>query len=435
MTTSTTQIPLGNMDIAGETAAVESLCIAARAILAEGEAPGAAERPAAIAAAAERAVAEHSQELLRAGMAPVDAAGQRRLRQAIEARLSGLGAFAPLLSDESIEDIWCIGYDNVYVVRAGDVRERSAPIAGSDAELEDLVRGIVSAGGADGERRFDAANPMVNAQLPDGSRLHATMGVSDRITVSIRRHRMVEASIDDLQATGMFDADIAAFFRAAVAARFNMIISGPFRSGKTTLLGALAGLLPPEERLITIEDARELGLHRDSRHDQVVSFETREANIEGAGEISASRLFREALRMSPDRIIVGEVRGGEVRVMLEAMSTGTDGSLCTMHTSSSQGVFSKIKSFARDGGLDPEASAEKIAEGLDFVVQIRHTRARGRYIASIREVRGADGIQVASNELWEPTNDGRAVFRTMPSAERAERLAEHGWTQPELAGW
>ena len=214
-----------------------------------------------------------------------------------------------------------------------------------------------------------------------------------------------------------------------------MIVSGPFRSGKTTLLGALAGLLPPEERLITIEDARELGLHRDSRHDQVVSFETREANIEGAGEISASRLFREALRMSPDRIIVGEVRGGEVRVMLEAMSTGTDGSLCTMHTSSSQGVFSKIKSFARDGGLDPEAAAEKIAEGLDFVVQIRHTKARGRYIASIREVRGADGIQVASNELWEPTSEGRALFRTMPSAERAERLAEHGWTQPDLAGW
>jgi pilus assembly protein CpaF len=435
MTTSTSHLPLGGRNMAGEAAVVERLCVAARGILAEGEAPDAAERPAAIAAAAERAVAEHSQELLRAGSAPVDAAGQRRLRAAVEARLSGLGALAPLLADESIEDIWCIGYDNVHIVRAGDIRERSAPIAGSDAELEDLVRGIVSAGGADTERRFDAANPMVNAQLPDGSRLHATMGVSDRITVSIRRHRMVEASIDDLQATGMFDADIAAFFRAAVAARFNMIISGPFRSGKTTLLGALAGLLPPEERLITIEDARELGLHRDSRHTQVVSFETREANIEGAGEISASRLFREALRMSPDRIIVGEVRGGEVRVMLEAMSTGTDGSLCTMHTSSSQGVFSKIKSFARDGGLDPEASAEKIAEGLDFVVQIRHTKARGRYIASIREVRGADGIQVASNELWEPTNDGHALFRTMPSAERAERLAEHGWTQPELAGW
>jgi pilus assembly protein CpaF len=176
-------------------------------------------------------------------------------------------------------------------------------------------------------------------------------------------------------------------------------------------------------------------LHRDSRHTQVVSFETREPNIEGAGEITASRLFREALRMSPDRIIVGEVRGGEVRVMLEAMSTGTDGSLCTMHTSSSVGVFSKIKSFARDGGLDPDAAAEKIAEGLDFVVQIRHTKARGRYVASIREVRGTDGVQVASNELWEPTSEGGVVFRTMPSQERAERLVEHGWQRPELAGW
>lgn len=139
--------------------------------------------------------------------------------------------------------------------------------------------------------------------------------------------------------------------------------------------------------------------------------------------------------MSPDRIIVGEVRGGEVRVMLEAMSTGTDGSLCTMHTSSSRGVFSKIKSFARDGGLEPEAAAEKIAEAVDFIIQVRHTKVHGRYIASIREVRDADQGQVASNELWEPNHSGGAVFVTAPSPDRAETLAEHGWVQPELAGW
>jgi pilus assembly protein CpaF len=434
MTTSTT-IPLQGMDMAEETAVVERLCAATRAMLADSAAPTPAERPTATAAAAERAVAEHSRDLLRAGQSPVDAAGQRRLRAAVEARLSGLGAFAALLADESIEDIWCIGCDNVTVIRDGDVREAAAPVAASDDELVDLVRAIVAAGGADGERRFDAASPTVNFQLADGSRLHATMGVSQRPTVSIRRHRLVEASIDDLQRMGMFGADIAGFLRAAVAARFNMIISGPFRSGKTTLLGALAGLLPANERLITIEDARELGLDQDSRHTQVISFETREPNIEGTGEITASRLFREALRMSPDRIIVGEVRGGEVRVMLEAMSTGTDGSLCTMHTSSSQGVFSKIRSFARDGGLDSEAAAEKIAEGVDCIVQIRHTKARGRYVASIREVRGAEGVQVASNELWEPSSDGQVAFRTMPSADRAERLFEHGWQQPQLAGW
>ncbi|WP_335989887.1 CpaF family protein [Glycomyces sp. MUSA5-2] len=431
----TTTAPALSVDAADETATVEALCAAAREVLAARPAPGPGERPAAIANAAEQVVQQHSQDLLRAGRSPVDAAGQRRLRQAVEARLSGLGAFAPLLADESIEDIWCIGCDNITVVRAGDVREAAAPVATSDADLVDLVRAIVAAGGTDGERRFDAASPTVNYQLPDGSRLHATLGVSDRPTVSIRRHRLVEVSLAELRAARMFGADIAAFLEAAVAARCNMIISGPFRSGKTTLLGALAGLLPAQERLITIEDARELGLHRDSRHSQVVSFETREPNIEGAGEVSASRLFREALRMSPDRIIVGEVRGGEVRVMLEAMSTGTDGSLCTMHTSSSQGVFSKIKSFARDGGLDPEAAAEKIAEGLDFIVQIRHTPSRGRYISSIREVRGAEGTQVASNELWEEGRDGRVLFRTMPSQARAERLLEHGWVRPELAGW
>jgi Flp pilus assembly CpaF family ATPase len=232
----------------------------------------------------------------------------------------------------------------------------------------------------------------------------------------------------------MFSAEIADFLHAVVAAKCNTIVAGPFASGKTTLLSAMAGLIPPWERIVTIEDARELGLHKDARHGNVVSLQTRDANIEGQGAIGAADLFRASLRMNPDRVIVGEVRGAEASVMLEAMSNGKDGSLSTIHTSSSAGVVAKLKSYARKAGDDPETTAERISIALDFIIQLRHTPEHGRYVASIREVRGADGAMVATNELWTPAPGG-AVIGSPISEERAERLIEAGWTRPRPGRW
>jgi pilus assembly protein CpaF len=366
--------------------------------------------------------------------APLIADGeQERLRERVVARLTGLGTLAVLLADDSIEDIICNGADVVWVTRADGSKEQVGPVASSDAELVAAVQMLAAGSGlSDTERRFDRAAPALDLQLPDGSRLHAIRDVAHRPSVSIRRHRLVEASLDQLQAAGMFSKDIGELLRAAVAAKLNVIIAGPMGAGKTTLLSALAGLLPYDERIVTIEDAYELGLHVDSRHGNVVAMQVRRANIEGAGEISAWDLFHEALRMRPDRVIVGEVRGPEVAVMLDAMSTGTDGSMSTIHTSSSEGVFRKIKTHARKApaNLDPEATADLIGGSLDLVVQIAIKGGR-RWVSSIREVVGSDGAMVSSNELYAPTGpDREATFATPVSGARAEGLAEHGWRPP-----
>ncbi|WP_335988497.1 CpaF family protein [Glycomyces sp. MUSA5-2] len=355
------------------------------------------------------------------------------LRERVVARLAGLGTLAVLLADDAIEDITCNGCDVVWVTRADGSKAQVGPVASSDAELIAAVQMLAAGAGlSDTERRFDRAAPALDLQLPDGSRLHAVRDVAHRPSVSIRRHRLTEASLDQLQAGGMFSRDIAELLKAAVAAKLNIIIAGPMAAGKTTLLRALAGLLDYSERIVTIEDAYELGLHTDSRHGNVVAMQARPANIEGAGEVSAWDLFHEALRMRPDRVLVGEVRGPEVAVMLDAMSTGTDGSMSTIHTSSSAGVFRKIKTHARKppAGLDPEATADLIGGSLDLVVQIA-LRGGRRWVSSIREVVGSEGSMVASNELYAPDAAAQtAVFATPVSAARAERLAEHGWRPP-----
>ncbi|MEU6858535.1 ATPase, T2SS/T4P/T4SS family [Glycomyces sp. NPDC046736] len=356
---------------------------------------------------------------------PITGTAQARLRKEVEARLGRLGALATHLADDTIEDLVANGSDNVWITRAGTRPDRAAPIAASDEALIALVRSLASAAG----RRFDHASPELSLELPDGSRLHAIMDVADRPAVSIRRHRIASADLTDLAANGMVSAEIADFLNAIVLARCNAIVAGPFASGKTTLLSALAGLVPVWERIVTIEDARELGLHKDDRHGNVVSLQTRDANIEGQGAVTAADLFRASLRMTPDRVIVGEVRGAEASVMLEAMSNGKDGSLSTIHTSSSAGVVAKLKSYARAAGDDPETTAERIAIALDFIIQLRHTPKHGRYVASIREIRAADGTMVATNELWTPVPGGAQLGAPI-SDERAERLVEAGWIRP-----
>jgi pilus assembly protein CpaF len=237
------------------------------------------------------------------------------------------------------------------------------------------------------------------------------MAVSTVPTVSIRRHRLWKVTPDDLIGEGTLDLALREWGRAAVLAKKNIVICGGTNVGKTTYLRALAADIPPRERIITIEDAFELALHEDvDRHPDVVAWQAREPNIEGLGEVTLADLVRWALRMSPDRIIVGEVRGKEVVPMLNAMSHGNDGSMTTLHANSSRGAFTKLATYAVQAPerLPLEATNLLVANAVDFVVHLAQDGGR-RFVSSVLEVIDADGSIVKTNEVFRPGRDGRAV--------------------------
>jgi pilus assembly protein CpaF len=373
-------------------------------------------------------------ERLESGQAPVPEIEERNLAAAVIARLEGTAGLAALLADESLEDVWANGCDNVWVRRRGEVPERAAPVATSDAELVDMIRALVSDAGTDEqERRFDRGHPVVDKRLPGGARLHAVMELCERPSVSIRKHLLLRVGFLELQAMGMFSVDVAGFLAALIPARANMIISGSTGGGKTTMLRALASLIPPEERLVTIEDTWELALAGEA-HPNTVELQARQPNIEGTGEIPLSALFRESLRMNPSRDIVGEVRGDEGVTMLHAMNQGNDGSLSTIHASSSAAVFSKLMLFgaASPERLDRQAMAQLIADGVDFVIHLDRTADGERVVASVREVVGCDGDMVVSNETFKPGPDRRASANVPPSEAWTDRLAAHGWKSTDI---
>jgi Flp pilus assembly CpaF family ATPase len=245
------------------------------------------------------------------------------------------------------------------------------------------------------------------------------MGVSARPTLSIRRHRYMEVTLDELISLGAVDEALASFLAAAVYCRANIIVGGGTGVGKTTLLRALADVIPAPERLVTIENTLELGLDQfPEAHPDVVALEAREANTEGEGAVTMAELVRRGLRMDPDRVIVGEVLGDEILSLLNAMSQGNDGSLCTIHANSSEGVFRRIASYAIQSPerLDVVATNLLVAGAVNFVVFIdsryevhRSGRVRRRFVSSVREVVDADDRLVISNEVFRPGPDGRAV--------------------------
>ncbi|MHB1931330.1 MAG: CpaF family protein [Acidimicrobiales bacterium] len=333
-----------------------------------------------------------------------------RLARAVFDALFRLNRLQRLLDDPGIENINANGCDVVWVRYADGRREQVEPIADSDVELEEMLRTAAARVGI-GERRFDRGSPRISLQLPDGSRLFALMAVAARPCVSIRRHRYLRVTLDDLIATGTVDAVLREFLRALMAAKKSCVICGGTGAGKTTLLRAMAADIPPSERLVTIEDSLELGLDRyPDLHPDCIALEAREANLEGQGGISLAELVRWALRMSPDRVIVGEARGEEVLALLNAMSQGTDGSMATLHASSSRGAFSKLATYAIQAPerLPLEATNLLVANAVHFVIHLARNGER-RMVSSIREVTGAEGPMVTSNEVFRPDPSGRAV--------------------------
>jgi pilus assembly protein CpaF len=364
-----------------------------------------------------RRLERYAKQQLEQGQEPLTFEDETALAQAIHDALFGLGALQRLLDDESIENIDANGCADVWVTRADGTKHRAPPIADSDDELIDTLRMTAARVGLT-ERRFDTGSPSLNLQLPDGSRLFAVMAVTSRPCVAIRRHRFPKVFLDDLAGLGSIDVALREFLSAAVRARKNFIICGGVDAGKTTLLRALLNEVGPDERIVTIEDNLELGLDRyPDLHPDVVALEAREENVEGEGEIDLATLVRWGLRMNPDRVIVGEVRGHEVIPMLNAMSQGNDGSMCTVHANSSLSAFSKLAMYAVQAPerLNLEATNLMVANAINFVVFIAispGSEGEGgmrRYVSSVREVVGAEGPLVMSNEIFVPGYDKRAI--------------------------
>jgi len=395
-------------------------------------------------------------------------ADDQRIAQQVLDALFGMGRLQVLIDDPGIENIDINGCDRVWATFADGSKRLMAPVADSDEELVDLVRSAASRFGLS-ERRFDNGRPELDLQLPDGSRLSALMAVSTRPSVSVRRHRFADLSIADLVALGTMSDEVASLLSAAVRARKNIVVAGAMNSGKTTLLRALASEIPPRERLVTIEQAFELGLERSSeRHPDMVALEARPANVEGEGQISVADLVRRALRMNADRVIVGEVLGDEILPMLNAMSQGRSGSMCTVHSNSSAGVFRRIASYAVQSPerLPLEATNLLVAGAVDFVVflesetsddarqidqdlgfmgvgrgwdrsEVPHGDAgresftaqthRTRFVSSIREVVDAEGSQVISNEIHAPGPDRRATVNSPLRPQTLYELVKFGY--------
>ena len=358
-------------------------------------------------------------------------------RQVIDeaiAQVLGLGRLEPLLEDDDISDIHIRGNFPVWVKTRNGERREHPPIVQTDAELVDLIRRMASRMGHR-EQRFDPAHPELNLQLPDGSRLFAAMEISSHPTLVIRRHRFEFSAISELVERRMMEPEVGSFLAAAVRSRKNIIVAGGTGSGKTTLLRALINEIGPLERIVTIEDAYELGIdHFQSAHPDHDALQARTANIEGQGEITMADLTRMALRMDPDRVIVGEVRGGEAFPMLLAMSQGNNGSMCTLHADSARSVFPKLLAYVSmaSTGVPTETVNLLIASAIHFVVHIE-VRDNVRRITSIHEVVDADGTAIVSNEVYS-VNSTTPQFVALRGA-TATQLEGHGFPRARELSW
>jgi pilus assembly protein CpaF len=319
-----------------------------------------------------------------------------RLVEEIKNEMLGLGPLEPLLWDDTVTDILVNGHDQVYVERGGKLFETEIKFQ-DDAHLMLIIDRIVSQVG----RRVDEASPMVDARLPDGSRINAIIPplALDGPSLSIRRFGRKRFNIDDLVDKGTLVPEIVEFLETIVKARLNILISGGTGSGKTTMLNCMSAFVPADERIVTIEDSAELSLQQP----HIVRLETRPANVEGKGEVTARDLVKNSLRMRPDRIIVGEVRGAEVFDMLQAMSTGHDGSLGTIHANTPRDAMGRVEMMMLLSGISipQKAMRQQIASALNIIVQVARLSDGGRKVMKISEISGMEGEMVMMQDLFE----------------------------------
>jgi pilus assembly protein CpaF len=373
-----------------------------------------------------RALREEIEQVLssrrRRGQLALNSAERLLLLEDVEDEVIGLGPLSPLLRDATIDDIIVNGAGTIYVERGG-LLERVETRFRDDAHLMNIIQRIVGPIG----RRVDEATPFVDARLADGSRINIVIPpvALDGPTLSIRKFRMQHLTVAQCVESGVMSAAMADYLSAAVRSRLNILICGGTGAGKSTLLNVLSSCIDDRERLVTIEDAAELQL----RQAHVVRLETRPPNVDGSREISARDLVRNALRMRPDRIILGEVRGVEAVEMLQAMSTGHDGSMATLHGNSPRDALARLEMLLGFAGQQNDVRAIRrfVANSIHVIVNIQRFANGSRRVAAVAEVTGVEGDAFTLNELFRfdeaPVGSGRGDFRTLsPRPYHADRL-------------
>ncbi|QRX83030.1 CpaF family protein [Glaciimonas sp. PAMC28666] len=362
---------------------------------------------------------------------PLNESEVRQISDALTKELAGLGPLEDLLADASVEDILINGFNDVFVSRNGILQRETLRFT-DNAHLLRIVRRILAPLG----RRLDESNPMVDARLPDGGRLNVVIEPLsvDGPMVSIRKFRKEPLKPTDLLSLGTMNEEIHTLLENAVKARCNILVSGGTSSGKTSLLNALAFFIPENERVVTVEDTAELCLN----HPHVVRLESRLGGFEGSGLVSIRDLIRNSLRMRPDRIIVGEVRGAEVLEMLQAMNTGHDGSMGTIHANSPRECLYRIEMLAGFAGFQGSETSlrRQIAGALDFIVQIGRLSNGRRRIVSVTEVTGVGDNMITLQELYRhesyigPEGDeadrwvSLGIFPHSPKLQRQRQLSQ-----------
>nr|WP_281722359.1 CpaF family protein [Nitrosomonas nitrosa] len=360
---------------------------------------------------------------------PINDTERLRIIQDIQNEVLGLGPLEPLLADPTISDILVNTHRQVYVERRGKLELTDAHFA-NEAHLRKIIDRIVSRVG----RRVDESSPMVDARLPDGSRVNAIIPplALDGSLVSIRRFAVIPLKVEDLINYKSMTPEVAEIIGGLVKAKCSILISGGTGSGKTTLLNIMSSFIPHTERIITIEDAAELQLQQP----HVVRLETRPPNVEGKGEITQRSLVRNSLRMRPDRVIIGEVRGAEAIDMLQAMNTGHEGSMATVHANTPRDALSRVENMVGMAGLNlpPKAIRQQISSAITAVIQVSRLPDGKRKILSIQEITGMEGDVITMQEiyLFEQTGvapDGAVLGHFRATGIRpkfAERLRVHG---------
>lgn len=355
---------------------------------------------------------------------------RQQLFQEIVDELIGFGPLQALLNDPEISEIMVNGPRRVYIERNGKLMQTDIAFDSDQQVLHIIDRIILPLG-----RRIDADSPTVDARLPDGSRVNAVIPpvAIDGPSITIRKFQKDRLSINQLIELGSITKFMAEFLRACVISRLNIIIAGGTGSGKTTLLNVLSSFIPPDERIVTIEDAAELQLQQD----HVVRLETKPPNTEGKNAVTIRDLVRNSLRMRPDRIVVGEVRGGEALDMLQAMNTGHDGSLTTLHANSPRDTISRLETMCLMAGMDLPVRVirEQIASAIDVIVQQSRLRDGSRKVTSITEISGMEGDKVVMTDIFRFEQSGVASDGTVLGELKPTGIRPLFSQQLEIAGF